>query len=81
MLLEGGRESHAFFQYERLTLFCFLCGKLRHEERFCLIRKTIGIQEVQFEWNSSLRALTREELRSGSTWLKEDGTGGLKKDE
>lgn len=49
LLLEGGQEGHAFFQYECLTLFCFLCGKLGLGEGLCPIRKTIGVQEVKFD--------------------------------
>lgn len=73
LIFEGGNEGHTFFQYERLILFCFLCGKLGHEEGFCPIRKTIGVQEATFGWGSSLRAPTREELRTGSKWLREEG--------
>lgn len=55
LLFEGGKEGHAFFQYERLTLFCFLCGKLNHGEGFCPVHKTIGIQKVTFDWDQSLK--------------------------
>lgn len=41
-------------------------------ECFCLIRKTIEVQRVKFGWDLSLRAPTREELRAGSKWLKEE---------
>ncbi|MBA0861960.1 hypothetical protein Goshw_002977, partial [Gossypium schwendimanii] len=64
--LGQGREGYAYFRYERLTLFCFLCGKLGHGEGFCQIRKTIEIKEVSFGWNSSFRAPSRTELSSGS---------------
>lgn len=76
VLLDDGPEGHAFFQYGRLTLFCFICGKLGHGEGFCPIHNTIGVQKVTFGWNLSLRAPTREELRASSKWLKEDGLIG-----
>lgn len=72
LLFEGDKEGHAFFQYERLILFCFLCCKLGNGEGFCPIRKTIGVREVFFGWDQSLKAPTREELRTSSKWLKNE---------
>ncbi|MBA0772769.1 hypothetical protein Gotri_008094, partial [Gossypium trilobum] len=80
LVLGQGREGYAYFRYERLTLFCFLCGKLGHGEGFCQIRKTIEIKEVSFGWNSSFRAPSRTELSSGSKWLREGVLNGPQRD-
>lgn len=36
--LPNGSLIYVNFAYEKLTLFCFLYGKLGHSESFCLLR-------------------------------------------
>lgn len=38
LVLPNGRQAYARFEYEKLTLFCFPCGKLGYEESFCPVR-------------------------------------------
>ena len=33
--LAGSEWGWIEFKYERLPLFCFVCGKIGHSERFC----------------------------------------------
>lgn len=53
------RSFYATFQYEKLSLLCFLCGKLGHGESFCPLRVRINPKKVVFGKDISLRALTR----------------------
>lgn len=66
LVLGQGREGFAYFQYERLTHFYYLCGKLGHGEGFCPIRMIIWTQEVSFGWDISLRAPLWKEVSIGS---------------
>lgn len=33
-----GRCSYVMFKYERLSLFCFYCGRLRHNDFFVMLK-------------------------------------------
>ncbi|MBA0784395.1 hypothetical protein Gotri_006889 [Gossypium trilobum] len=51
--------------------------KLGHREGFCPVRKTISTQEVEFGWDLSLRAPTRNKLLTESKWLREENPSGF----
>lgn len=62
---------------KKLSLFCFLCGKLRHGEGFCPIKLTLQLQEVNFGWDISLRATPRRGSIKVSRWLREENQEGI----
>ncbi|MBA0814801.1 hypothetical protein Gohar_020606, partial [Gossypium harknessii] len=74
-LIARGVSSLCHFQYEKLTLFCFLYGKLGHGEGCCLIWVTLGKQVVEFGWDVSLRAAPRRGSTVASRWLREENLG------
>lgn len=41
LTLTQEQKGYAYFQYEKIPLFCFLYGKLGHGKGFYLVRKTI----------------------------------------
>ena len=66
----------AVFKYERLPDFCYICGRLEHQEIDCddAIRMTIAGDKVKREYGPWLRAENRELLtgkkdNSGSTMV------------
>ncbi|KAK5824309.1 hypothetical protein PVK06_019080 [Gossypium arboreum] len=62
-------------------MFCFLCERLRHEERFCPLCLTLGSPEAEFWWDISLRAPPKRATSVTSRWLREElrevGTIGM----
>ncbi|MBA0672213.1 hypothetical protein Goklo_000004 [Gossypium klotzschianum] len=70
-LIMAKKEFFANFKYERLSTFCFLCGKLGHSENCCPIRMVTGRKELPLEWDISLKAPSRRAATAGSIWLRE----------
>ncbi|KAA3464259.1 nucleolin-like [Gossypium australe] len=70
--ISQNRYTYVLFQYERLSLFCFLCGRLGHSESLCLVRLTLSNQQVDFGWDLSLKATPRRGGNSTSKWLREE---------
>ncbi|MBA0751815.1 hypothetical protein Gogos_000715 [Gossypium gossypioides] len=65
-------KDHVFYariQYEKLSLFCFMCGKLGHGESFCPIRVWIDPSKIIFGWDISLRAVVNRRTIVVSRWL------------
>ncbi|MBA0783320.1 hypothetical protein Gotri_001050 [Gossypium trilobum] len=63
---------YARFKYEKLSLFCFICGRLGHGESFCPLRLQIEPSKIIFGWDLSLRAVTRRRNITESKLLRTD---------
>ncbi|MBA0810904.1 hypothetical protein Gohar_002850 [Gossypium harknessii] len=65
------RTVYARFQYEKLSLFYFICGKLSHGESFCPFWIRIEPSKIVFGWDISLRVVVRWQNATVSKWLHE----------
>ena len=66
IFLSNGSSSQVLFKYKHLGLFCFLCGKLGHIERFYDFHFSMAR-----EWASWLKASFRASF-SGGGWLRDE---------
>jgi hypothetical protein len=61
------------FKYEKLGIFCFVCGIMGHVENKCLVRFEMEEDNGVREWSSELRAENRRQGgRITSRWLREE---------
>jgi 14-3-3 protein epsilon len=59
------------FKYERLGVFCFVCGIMGHTENKCEVRFAMENDDGRREWSGEIRAETRGQgSRPISRWLK-----------
>jgi hypothetical protein len=73
---QGGEWCIIKFKYERLGVFCFVCGIMGHAENKCEVRFAKEIDDGVREWSNELRAEPRRRSgRQTSRWLKEEGGG------
>jgi 14-3-3 protein epsilon len=65
------------FKYEKLGVFCFVCGIKRHAKNNCEVRFTMENDDGRREWSGEIRA---DQRRGGGRqtlrWLREEGDGG-----
>lgn len=55
IIVGNGKVFYASFQYEHLSLFCFICGKIGHEESFYPFRVHLDPSKVVFRWTHHFR--------------------------
>ncbi|XP_039010009.1 uncharacterized protein LOC120138655 [Hibiscus syriacus] len=72
LALPNDTFTYATFQYEKLRLYCFLCGKLGHGENYCPMRILREKGDLIPQWYSTLKALVRRRGQQTSRWLRED---------
>lgn len=72
-VMSCGICSYVKFKYERLSLFCFFCNRLGHNDSYCKARMMMGMDIIEMGWDLSLRAPSRRALTMNSIWLREKG--------
>ena len=60
------------FQYERLGVFCYLCGLIGHTDVFCPSLFHESEQEVKPEWGAWLKAPVRRHAQVVDKWLRDE---------
>ncbi|XP_045791974.1 uncharacterized protein LOC123886726 [Trifolium pratense] len=74
--VNGGEGGVVKFKYEKLGLFCFVCGILGHSEDKCDVRYAMERDDGRRSWSSEIRAdVRRPGGRMDSRWLHEEGRG------
>ncbi|KAK2429287.1 hypothetical protein QL285_027738 [Trifolium repens] len=64
------------FKYEKLGIFCFVCGIMGHAENKCEVRFSMERDDGVREWSAEIRAESRRQGgRFTSRWLREEGGG------
>lgn len=77
----SGEPTMVTFKYERLNIFCFICGKLGHTESFCDILFNSQEEVVTKGWGTFLKAPDRRSRpMEGDKWLREVSSTGAGKD-
>jgi hypothetical protein len=70
---QGGNWCTVNFKYEKLGVFCFVCGLIGHHENRCAVRFSMTEDDGSRAWSKELRAEPRRRSgRQTSRWLMEE---------
>uniref|UniRef100_A0A803PEE1 Reverse transcriptase domain-containing protein n=1 Tax=Cannabis sativa TaxID=3483 RepID=A0A803PEE1_CANSA len=71
--LKNGLECYAFFKYEDLSTFCFICGILGHSEKFCDVNFTTPHHLIKKNYDLEMKAEPRRRRQHtiGAKWLRD----------
>ncbi|MBA0746606.1 hypothetical protein Gogos_009109 [Gossypium gossypioides] len=77
IILASGAQVYAKFQYEKLSLFFLVCGRLGHGDSFCPTRLHNRGMEMKLGRDLTLRAPVRRANIATNVWLREDDSGDV----
>jgi hypothetical protein len=73
---EEGKWCTVNFKYEKLRVFCFVCGTMGHAENKCEVRFSMEQDDRKREWSAEIRAEPRRQGgRLVSRWFREERGG------
>ncbi|GAU40629.1 hypothetical protein TSUD_190060 [Trifolium subterraneum] len=77
IMLNGGLGAVVKFKYERLGLFCFVCGVIGHSDNKCEVKYAMERDDGNRGWSNEIKAeVRRPGGRVESRWLREDRSMG-----
>ncbi|KAK2417112.1 hypothetical protein QL285_039450 [Trifolium repens] len=72
----SGNWCTVIFKYEKLGIFCFLCGVMGNAENRCEVRFAMESDDGNRKWSNDLRADPRRSAgRQTSRWLLDERSG------
>lgn len=74
MKLKKSEESWCWvnFKYEDVPTFCFICGMMRHNEKFCHRIFDMPIEQIEKPYGIWMKAEPRRRNHTiGSKWLRQ----------
>ncbi|KAF4364324.1 hypothetical protein G4B88_003652 [Cannabis sativa] len=72
----SGEAFYAYFKYERVPTFCFICGVMGHAERFCERIYDTPIEKIVKPYSIEMKAPTkRQSFLTASPWLRSGKEG------
>jgi hypothetical protein len=73
---KAGQWCTVNFKYEKLGIFCFVCGIMGHAENKCEVRFAMEQDDGVRKWSADIRAdVRRQGGRLSSRWLREEKNG------
>jgi hypothetical protein len=73
---KAGQWCTVKFKYEKLGIFCFVCGIMGHAENKCEVRFAMEQDDGVRKWSADIRAdVRRQGGRLSSRWLREEKNG------
>lgn len=84
IMILGGRAVKVKFRYEKLPIFCFICGRIGHMDKFCpkILKLTDETQELPRGWSTDLRVDLRRTVGGGDRrWLRDEQGGKVETEE
>lgn len=72
-IMFAGNCSYVKFKYDKMTFFCFYCGRLGHNDSFYEAKMALGVEVLVMGWDLSLRAQLNKALAMKNIWLRKDG--------
>ncbi|XP_057803674.1 uncharacterized protein At4g02000-like [Salvia miltiorrhiza] len=74
---KDGSSFTVKFKYERLNVFCFMCGRLGHSESYCELMFNQATKDSPREWGVHLKAADRRTTGlAGDKWIRSDVDSG-----
>lgn len=78
VIVSRGRAVKVKFRYEKLPIFCFICGRIGYMDKFCpkILDLKDESEDLPKEWSVDLQVDMQKVVGSGDMRWLHDGNGG-----